>query len=164
MKMINYSSIFLCLLIGSSFSLDFKNIYTIDNCNYFVDFKFFNLTEAGPRTSEGGLNVVTFRPAGGNFRRLVKVNVTVGGDGAVRAMELTVDRSFVEDRANGIFARDVAKSFLRAAVPKADAPKIGDLANEIEFPKELEGYEIARTVDLRSRTTETLPMIAAMTR
>src|SRR5438067_1669951 len=108
-------------------------------------FKFFNLTEAEPRTSEGGLNLVTFRPAGGNFRRLVKVSVTVGGDGAVRAMELTVDRSFVEDRANGIFARDVAKSFLRAAVPKADAPKISDLANEIEFPKELEGYEIART-------------------
>jgi hypothetical protein len=108
-------------------------------------FKFFNLTEAEPRSSEGGLTVVTFRPGGGNFRRLVKVAVTVGGDGVVRAMELTAARSFVDDPANGIFARDVAKSFLRAAVPVADAARINDLANEIEFPKELEGYEIART-------------------
>jgi hypothetical protein len=108
-------------------------------------FKFFHLTEAGPRASEGGLAVVTFRPGGGPFQRLVKVVVAEDAGGVVRAMELTIDRPFVEDRANGIFARDIAKSFLRAAVPRADAAKIEDLANEIEFPKELEGYEIART-------------------
>lgn len=108
-------------------------------------FKFFNLTEAEPRTSERGLSVISFRPGGGNFRRLVRVAVTVNSDGVVRAMELSLERSFVDDPANGIFARDIAKSFLRAAVPRADAAKINDLADEIEFPKELEGYRIERT-------------------
>src|SRR5262249_43203830 len=41
--------------------------------------------------------------------------------------------SFIDHRINGIFARDLAKSMLRSALPAADEAKAGDLINEIEF-------------------------------
>ena len=108
-------------------------------------FRFFALVEEGPRSQERGLTVITFRPRAGKFHELVKLTVGVSKGEVIREMELTLARSFVDDAANGVFARDIAKSFLRSAVPGADAPRINDLANEIEFPKELKGYMIART-------------------
>ena len=107
-------------------------------------FKFFALAEDGPRAQEKGLTVVSFRPRGGKFRELVKLTVKVTAEDSIREMELTLERSFVDDATNGIFARDIAKSFLREAVPGADGPRINDLANEIEFPREMKGYKIMR--------------------
>jgi PAB1-binding protein PBP1 len=60
-------------------------------------------------------------------------------------MQLSLKRSFVDDQFNGIFARDLAKSMLRAAIPAANEAAINDLANEIEFPKDMPGYDVART-------------------
>ena len=117
---------------------------TLDAAQQTDFFKFFGLVEDGPRAQAGGLTVVTFRPRAGKFRELVKLTVGVSKADVIREMELTLERSFVEDAANGIFARDIAKSFLRSAVPGADAPRINDLANEIEFPKEVKGYTIMR--------------------
>ncbi|MDT7778950.1 MAG: hypothetical protein QOC99_1462 [Acidobacteriota bacterium] len=108
-------------------------------------FKFFGLVEEEPRAQAGGLTVVNFRPRAGKFHQLVKVTVSIDGAGVIRAMELALERSFVDDGAQGIFARDIAKSFLRSAIPVEDERGIRDLANEIEFPKELKGYAIART-------------------
>jgi hypothetical protein len=108
-------------------------------------FKFFGLVEDGPRANEGRLTVVNFRPRVEKFRRLVSLTVKVAGDDSIREMSLALERSFVDDRADGIFARDIAKSFLREAVPAADAARVDDLANEIEFPKETPGYTVMRT-------------------
>jgi hypothetical protein len=118
---------------------------TLDEAQQTDFFKFFGLVEEGPRAQGGGLTVVPFRPRAGKFRELVRLTVGVSKGDVIREMELTLTRSFVDDPANGIFARDIAKSFLRSAVPDADAPRVNDLANEIEFPKELKGYVIART-------------------
>ncbi len=107
-------------------------------------FKFFGLVEDGPRSTERGLTVVNFRPRAGQFRQLVSLTVKVAAGDVIREMSLTVERSFVDDRTNGIFARDIAKSFIRAAVPAADGARVNDLANEIEFPKEMPGYTVAR--------------------
>jgi hypothetical protein len=107
-------------------------------------FKYFGLVEDGARAQTGGFTVVNFRPRAGNFRQLVNVAVTLDGAGVIRAMELTLERSFVDDAAQGIFARDISKSFLRSAIPREDQPGINDLANEIEFPKEMKGYNIVR--------------------
>jgi hypothetical protein len=107
-------------------------------------FKFFGLVEDGRRAEERGLAVVSFRPRSEKFRELVRLVVKVNADDSIREMELTLERSFVDDAANGVFARDIAKSFLRAAVPVADAPRVNDLANEIEFPGEMKGYKIMR--------------------
>lgn len=107
-------------------------------------FKFFNLVETDRLKDERQRAVVNFRPGAGNFRNLVTVIVTLDDDNRIYAMGLLLDRSFVDHKTNGLFARDISKSFLRSAIPQADEASIANLANEIEYPKESEGYRIIR--------------------
>lgn len=108
-------------------------------------FTFFNLAETGRSMNAGSQRVLTFQPKAGPFREFVKVNVTLAPDDRILSMELVLRRSFVDDGLNGVFARDIAKSLIRSAVPAQDEAAINDLANEIEFPKDAPGYDIART-------------------
>lgn len=108
-------------------------------------FKFFALVEDGTaEPAPGGLTTANFRPRAGQFRQLVKVSLTLDSGGVIRAAELAIERSFVDDPFSGIFARDIAKSFIRFAVPPGDEHAINDLANEIEFPKESGAYDTVR--------------------
>ncbi|MCA1568702.1 MAG: hypothetical protein LC803_24250 [Acidobacteria bacterium] len=108
-------------------------------------FRFFNLVEAGATEAKQQRKVFVFRPRAGMFREAVNVTAIVDSAGRVLTMKLVLDRAFVDHKQNGIFARDIAKSFLRHAIPLADEREVNDLANEIEFPRMLEGYEIMRT-------------------
>lgn len=108
-------------------------------------FRFFNLVEAGATEAEQQRKVFIFRPRAGMFREAVNVTAVVDSAGRILTMKLMLDRAFVDHKQNGIFARDIAKSFLRHAIPLADEREVNDLANEIEFPRKLEGYEIMRT-------------------
>lgn len=103
-------------------------------------FTFFHLEETAR-----GPGHVDFRPKGPMFRRHVQVRVVPGPDGTIRELHLALDRDFVDEPMSGIFARDLAKSFLRFAVPGADLPGVEALADEIELPKEMPGYETATT-------------------
>lgn len=105
---------------------------------------FFNLKpiDGSPGGPEG---TAAFRPAAGPFAPLVRVTAALDASGRIRAMELTLSREFVDDPANGIFARDIAKSFLRAAMPADDIVDVETLANEIEHPRETPGYTVMRT-------------------
>lgn len=94
----------------------------------------FHLEEMEPARQEGGKKIVTFKPAGEAFRDLVTVTVTVDGEGRIREMELVLTRSFVDDTANGIYARDIAKSLLSAAVPRENQADVAGLVGEIEIP------------------------------
>lgn len=76
-----------------------------------------------------------FRPGAERFAPLVRLMATLDGDGRIREMEMTLSRAFVDDPADGVFARDVAKSFLRAAMPADDLPDVETLANEIELSR-----------------------------
>jgi hypothetical protein len=91
-------------------------------------FNFFHLAPTGPANAPG---VIDFRPSGSEFTSLVDVGVTVDGADRITAMSLTLARSFIDDPANGVFARDIAKSFLQAAPPPADAQQVGLLATDI---------------------------------
>jgi hypothetical protein len=107
--------------------------------------RFFNLQRVDSTTSANGRHVeLSFRPGGAMFRDLVLLKVTEVADSGVAAVDLTLNRSFVDDPRNGIFARDIARSLLRAAVPAADAGSIATLAQEIEIPRPVsnpsEGY------------------------
>ena len=108
-------------------------------------FRFFNLGEAGATEAERRRKVFVFRPKAGIFRDAVTVTAIVDAAGRILKMTLVLDRAFVDHKQNGIFARDIAKSFLRHAIPLTDERAVNDLANEIEFPRNLEGYEIMRT-------------------
>lgn len=78
-------------------------------------FTHFSLEEEAP--SANGTH--TYRPHADLFKYLVVVTVSTNGD-KIDSMKLNVARTFVEDTANGIFARDLTKSFLLEAVPPAD--------------------------------------------
>jgi hypothetical protein len=91
-------------------------------------FNFFHLAPTGPANAPG---VIDFRPSGSQFASLADVTVTVDGADRITAMTLTLTRSFIDSPANGVFARDIARSFLRAAPPPADAQQVGALADDI---------------------------------
>jgi hypothetical protein len=107
-------------------------------------FAAFRLEQTGSSNAPGGNTLLTFKPAGQRFRPLVTVLVTTDNNNRIQVMELNLARSFVEDRKDGIFARDIAKSLLRSAIPKEDRAAIENLANEIEFDlKDIETPRLA---------------------
>jgi hypothetical protein len=96
-------------------------------------FSWFHLEETGPAREAGDNKILTFKPSGEVFRDLVTLNITLNAEGRILEMELLLARSFINDGANGIFARDIAKSLLRSAIPRENKDDVADLANEIEF-------------------------------
>jgi len=94
-------------------------------------FTFFHLKEK-KREAKEGRTLVTFKPSAGAFRPLVTLQVTVNAEGKITAEELALARSFIDDPGNEVFARDIAKSLLRSAVPHADRDEVQLLATEIE--------------------------------
>ncbi len=97
---------------------------------------FFGFQPTGPAKVVEGGTTVEFRPRAERFAPLVRVTASLDQGGAIRQMEMAISREFVDHPANGIFARDVVKSFLLAAVPADDAPDVETLVNEIQFPRE----------------------------
>lgn len=76
-------------------------------------FTFFHLAEAGAPIVIGASQAWhSFRPSGPAFHDLVELDVLAKADGTIGAASLGVDRSFIDDPNNGIFARDLVKSFL----------------------------------------------------
>ena len=105
-------------------------------------FTFFHLRETGGVVALEKTVALGFAPEAGQFRELVSVYVTVDADHRIVGLDLSLARSFVDHKTNGIFARDIAKSLLRAAIPKDKQGAIEDLANEIEFPGAIKGQTI----------------------
>lgn len=95
-------------------------------------FGWFSLEKTAERPGAGGTRIITFQPSGAKFHDLARVEATLGRDQRIVEIDLVLARSFVESSSDGIFANDIAKSFLRAAVPDSDAGAVADLADEIE--------------------------------
>jgi hypothetical protein len=114
---------------------------------------YFHLEPTGPARVEGGRAVTEFRTTAPRFRPLARVTAEVDSGGVIRAMGLELARSFVDDPLAGVFARDIAKSFLRAALPADDLPDMETLANEIEHPRE----DAPGTTTVRLRPAPDLP-------
>lgn len=95
-------------------------------------FRWFSFVEVGELKEASGNIIKSFRPAGEKFRRLVKLDVTLDKQNRINALQLFLARRFVDDNRDGIFARDIAKSFLRSALPEPDADAVTLLADEIE--------------------------------
>lgn len=95
-------------------------------------FRFFHL-EQTQATRIDGNTVTSFKPSGAKFRPLVRVKITTDAEGRIKALEMVVFRSFIDDPQNGIFARDIAKSFLLAGLPSPRDRETADLINEIQY-------------------------------
>jgi hypothetical protein len=107
------------------------NLQTEQGSDFFT---FFNLEPVGaPISAAGSQTWHSFRPSGAAFRKLVELDVLTAADGTIVAAYLGLDRSFIDDPGNGIFARDIAKSFLTWTVRKP-SPEIGNLIANLANP------------------------------
>lgn len=95
-------------------------------------FKFFRFKETERREASKDDSLAMFETQTGGYTVQLAVVVATKGE-AVKAMTMILSRKFVDDPKYGLFARDIAKSFLLAGVPDADANAIKLLVNEISF-------------------------------
>jgi hypothetical protein len=107
-------------------------------------FTFFNMARTVSQRCGDG-QALGFRPTGERFHPLAAVEVMTDAHGDVAAMALVLDRAFIDDPVNGVFASDIAKSFLRDVPGSRTAASIAALADEIET-----GMSSSGTVVLRS--------------
>lgn len=94
-------------------------------------FNFFHFRELGRDKNSAGTLVEFGTQCMGNSAVMV-IQVS-GSDETIDAANLTLPRKFVEGATVGVFARDIAKSFLAQAIPDADAASYKTLISEIEF-------------------------------
>lgn len=92
-------------------------------------FRWFHLEETG-RTAR----VVHFQPSGDKFHDLVTLNLSLDSRGRLVGAELVLLRSFVDSGRDGMFARDIAKSFVRVVTRAEERNTVADLLAEIEQP------------------------------
>lgn len=94
-------------------------------------FTWFHLVQTASQPCGGG-QALGFRPDGEQFHRVVAVEVMTDAHGDIATMALMLDRAFIGDSANGVLARDIAKSFLRDVPGSQAGAGVVALADEIE--------------------------------
>ena len=95
-------------------------------------FTFFRLLQTDAGTDDTKRTVLTFRPENKEFGKLVQVRVTLAADETLLGMEVAMDRKFVDDRLNGLFARDISKSLLRGSLSNVDEKQMSKFLTEVE--------------------------------
>lgn len=92
-------------------------------------FQWFHLEPAGHPDAR----TTAFKPSGPEFRELVTVTARTDDTDVVVAIELAIARSFIEDPRQGMFAADIAKSFLAAALAAPDREHMQHLIDTIGY-------------------------------
>jgi hypothetical protein len=121
---------------------------TLDQAKQTEFFRWFHLDETG-RTAR----VVHFKPSGDKFHNLVTLNLALDTRGRLAGAELILLRSFVDSGRDGMFARDIAKSFVRVVTPAEERDTVADLLAEIEQPP----ANLSQTLIVGTRTTPRPP-------
>ena len=116
---------------------------TLEEAQVSEFFRWFHLEQVETHRNAQGADIRLFRPQGEKFRPLAAVELTLGARNRISGMRLLLARSFIADPQNSSFARDIAKSFILFAVPRADAPALKDLVDEIQF-RDLKGTVLMR--------------------
>jgi hypothetical protein len=121
-------------------------------------FRWFSLVKVGSSRDSSNREVIEFQPDVEKFRKFVSLKLTRDSTGHLLAAELTLDREFISSPENGVFAADIAKSFLLDAIPRKEVPKVKTLADEIQIGS----YQSSgRPVIVRAGTTPQLPKDAS---
>ncbi len=125
-------------------------------------FTFFRLSEISRKKLPTGA-LVTFQTSKKSaFYPLIRLDIAIDAKDRITRVALHLDRKFVDSGQNGVFARDIAKSTLRFALPAADADRVGALIRAISPPRRLKrmppGYRVFvgranRHVESLSRST-----------
>ena len=103
---------------------------TLDSAKKTDFFTFFHLEQTGESTAKDGKTIV-FQPTADKFHALVHVYMTVDGKSQIQGAELDLSRAFVDSTSDGVFARDIAKSFLQTATDPQDLDRVDNLIKEI---------------------------------
>jgi len=96
-------------------------------------FTWFHLGETGREAAGNGEQTITFQPTGEKFHALAIVTVSVDSQLKIQRIDLVLKRSFINSPSNGIFAADVAKSFVSNVPPRTDAEQMNTLVDEIQY-------------------------------
>jgi hypothetical protein len=94
-------------------------------------------------SSAAGMAV--FKPSGEKFHDLATLSVSLGANRRVTSIDLAIARSFIDDPREGIFAADLGKSFLAAALPPDDRTAMQHLIDTIGY-----GGNFGQTVIMRA--------------
>lgn len=103
---------------------------TLDSAKKTDFFTFFHLEQTEETPTKDGKTIL-FQPSGEKFRSVVHVYMTVDSKAQIQGAELDLSRAFVDSTSDGIFARDIAKSFLQTAVDQKDLESVDSLIKEI---------------------------------
>jgi CHAT domain-containing protein/tetratricopeptide (TPR) repeat protein len=97
-------------------------------------FTFFHLRQAESEVGDER-TAITYKPGAPQFRDLVTVVLTVDTKQNIIGAQLALNRRFIVDPMNGVFANDIAKSFLLACInDSGDYPELLDAAAAIRRP------------------------------
>jgi hypothetical protein len=98
-------------------------------------FTWFHLDPLGdPVPASSGRTWHCFRPDGAAFRALVELDVLTDASGRILQSRLGLDRVFVDHPRNGIFARDLVKSYLQWGLAEAAGAEAQALIENIGNP------------------------------
>jgi len=114
-------------------------------------FRFFNLEPVGPAETNGESSIHHFRPSAPAFHELVELEVETDPADRISRLQLQLDRRFIDSPSQGVFAADIAKSFLLASGGVAERDALRSLANEIQF------RNLGRTVIMHRDAVPELP-------
>jgi hypothetical protein len=101
----------------------------LDEVTHTGFFQWFHLEPAGQLDA----HTTSFKPSGPDFHELVTVTARTDDAGGVVAIELAIARSFIEDPRQGMFAADIAKSFLAVALAAPDREHMQHLIDTIGY-------------------------------
>lgn len=106
-------------------------------------FSFFRFSMVGMSVTKDGFTSISYKPPRGSIlRQCVDLNLTLTKEGRIKRMVLKLRRRCIEDSRQGMFARDVAKSFIQAGIPERDSDTVSDLINEIFFRQKLTQIDV----------------------
>jgi hypothetical protein len=100
--------------------------------HFFSWFHFDPLGDPAPASS--GRAWHCFRPNGEAFRSMVELDVLIDRSGRILESRLGLDRSFADHPRNGIFARDLVKSYLQWGLTDPAHPEARPLIENIANP------------------------------
>lgn len=93
---------------------------------------FFQWFHFAPVTSPAA-GIAVFKPSGEKFHNLATLSVNLGANRRITSIDLAIARSFIDDPRDGIFAADLGKSFLAAALPPDDRTAMQHLIDTIGY-------------------------------
>jgi hypothetical protein len=121
-------------------------------------FQFFNLEAVAD--AQASPTEKCFKPSGSEFRQLVSVYVEIDSKQLITGLRVVIARSFIDDPKKSIFARDLIKSTLQAAVNATDAASLKDLATEILY-RDAKGTVLTREQPILSETPSAAYLVVA---